>query len=811
MSGRYIGNLVQDIRFALRTVLLRNRVVTVVSVVTLALGIGASTAVFSVIDAVLLKPLPYPEPHRLFRLYQTFDRAGNDLGVVTGPGFVDYRDRVKSFDSLACLFTYEEVGFDLTGGERPERVVAMRISSGFFKTIGQEPALGREFTREEEQAGVNLTVVSHGLWQRHLGGNQESLGESLVLDGEPFTVVGVMPVGFHDIVGGDVDLWTVQNLEPGGSNTRGNHYLSVIGRLKPGVALSEAQAELDVVSRQMSEDLRESPVFARLIPLREDAVGRSRLLLYVLLGAVGILLLIACVNVANLFLARSVARDKEMAIRAALGASHLRLIRQLLTEGLLIAGLGGLFGLALAWSGAQALVALQPDSLPRLGTVALDSRLLAFNVGVTLLTVFLFGLVPALRSSRPCLTSVLNDAQKGSSVGRGHARLRNLLAAAQVALAVALLIGAGLLMKSFVVLSRVDLGFNPGHVTSFVVHLPDSRYGDPDGRRQFHSALTERIELMPGVEAAGSISKLPVAGPSLIWTFGIDGRPEPGRGEPWPMANIRCVDGDYFRAMEIPLLRGRLFDERDHAESRPVALISESVANRYWPGADPLGEGIRSDGRVRTIVGIVRDTRHDLRERASRKVYFPHGQFAGNRNWAMTQVVRTEKRRAGLLPLIRDELSRIDSDLIVHNARSMNEVIAYGVSQQRFAVTLMGAFAGVALLLAAVGVYGVLSYLVHQRTQEFGIRMALGADRRHVRGLVANQGLRLALVGMASGWAISLTMARWLSPLLFEVSVVDPAIYSGASLVIITVALFAGDVPARRAAHVEPLQALRCE
>ncbi len=332
-------DLYQDIHFAFRTLLLKNHSLTAVSVITLALGIGASTAIFSVIDAVLLKSLPYPEPHRLIRLYQDFNQAGDGPEFVTAPDFVDYRDRVKSLESLACLYTYREVGFDLTGGDRPERVVSTRVSSGFFKTLGQEPALGREFTREEERAGVNLTVISHGLWQRHFGGDRSCLGKSLPLDGKPFTVIGVMPEEFHDIVGGDMDLWTVQNLELSGSNSRGNHYLSVIGRLETGVTFSEAQAELDVVSRQLSDEFRERPMFAKLIPLHDDTVGRARLLLYVLLVAVGMLLLIACVNVANLLLARSAARDKEMAIRAALGSGRLRLVRQLLTENMAIAAL----------------------------------------------------------------------------------------------------------------------------------------------------------------------------------------------------------------------------------------------------------------------------------------------------------------------------------------------------------------------------------------------------------------------------------------------------------------------------------------
>ena len=806
-------DLFQDIRFAFRTLVLKNRALTVVSVATLALGIGASTAIFSVIDTVLLKPLSYPEPHRLFRLYQVSDCGDDDPQFVTAPDFVEYRDQVRGFESLASLYTYRAVGFDLTGGAggTPERVISLPVSSGFFKTLGHEPALGREFTRDDERAGVHLTVVSHGLWQRHFGGDKECLGKSLVLDGMPFTVIGIMPEGFRDIVGGNADLWTVQNLELGGSNTRGNHYLSVIGRLAEGAALSEAQAEVDVVSRQLSEEFRESPMFAKLVPLHDDTVGRARLLLYVLLGAVAMLLLIACVNVANLLLARSAARDNEMAIRVALGSGRLRLIRQLLTESLTIAGLGGLFGLVLAWGGTRALVALQPESLPRVGNIALDGRLLAFNVGVTLLTVLLFGLIPALRSSRPSLAGALHGAQRGATIGRRQARIRSTLVATQVALAVILLIGAGLLSKSFLVLLNVDLGFNADQVVTFVVHLPDSRYSTPKERRLFHRTFQERIESIPAVRSAGSISKLPADGRYHIWGFLIDGRPRPGRGEPWPLANIRCVDGSYFKGMQIPLIRGRLLDERDHADSLQVALISQSVADKYWPGEDALGGGIITDDRVRTIVGIVNDTRHDIRDRASRKIYLPHRQFADNRNWAMTQVVRTEGQRADLVPLIRDELSRIDPDLIVHNVRPLNEVVAFGISQQRFAVLLMGAFAGAALLLAAIGVYGVLSFLVQQRKQEIGVRMALGAQRQQVRGLVANQGLRLASIGLALGLAASLAMARWLSSLLFEVSVTDPAIYAGTSLLLVTVAWLAGYVPARRAARVEPLQALRYE
>jgi predicted permease len=805
-------DILRDLRFALRG-FAKNRALTIVCIVTLAVGIGANTAVYSVIQSILLRPLPYPDPDRLVRLYQTFEKTPDEQSYVTAPDFVDSRDQLTHFETLACLYTYRETGFDLTGRDRPERIVALRVSADFFDVFRTAPLLGRRFKREEERADVRNIVLSYDLWQRHFDGDRECLGQSLILDGEAHTVVGVMPEGFLDYLGGDVDLWIPQNLELTGSNHRNNHFLTVVGRLKAGSGLGEAQAELDVLAHRLSEQFRESELFAVLVPLHEDLVARARLMLYVLFAAVGLVLLIACVNVANLFMTRATAREKEMAIRSALGSSRASIIRQLLVEGTTLAFVGGLAGVLLAWWGVRVLTALRPEGLPLTSEITFDTGLLAFTAAVTLLTALLFGLIPAWHASKPSPVMALREAGRGSDTGvHGRQKARGLLVASQVALAVLLLIGAGLLTKSFYRLLHVDMGFVPENVSTFIVHLPGSRYGEPDERVRFYENFRARVEAIPGVTAMGATSKLPASGRYHMWGFRIDGRESANEEERWAMANIRCVDGAYFEAMQIPLRRGRLIDERDHAEGPRVALISESVATRYWEeDEDPLGARILLGDELRTIVGIVKDTRHDLQDTASRKVYLPHDQFADNRNWKMTQVVRAEPGRTDLITLIREELSQLDADLILYDPRPLTDIVATGISHNRFAMTMMSIFAGMALLLAAVGVYGVLSYFVNQRTHEIGIRMALGAQRHQVRGMVVRQGLKLAAIGIVGGLAVSFAASRWLTSLVFEVSIIDPWTYVGVSIGILGLVWFAGFIPARRAVRVDPLSALRYE
>jgi putative ABC transport system permease protein len=804
-------DILQELRVAVRG-FSRNRALTAVCVVTLALGIGANTAVYSVIHSVLLKPLPYPEPDRLVRLYQIFGKTPDEPTYVTAPDFVDFREQLESFETLACLYTYRETGFDLTGRDQPERVVALRVSAGFFEVYRTAPMLGRTFSRDEERADARNIIISYDLWQRHFGGDPGCLGQSLTLDGEAYAVVGVMPEGFRDAIAGEVDLWIPQNLELTGSNHRNNFFLTVVGRLESGTSLREARAELDLVARRLTEQFRKTEVLAALVPLHEDQVGRARQMLYILFAAVGLVLLIACVNVANLFMARAAARQQEMAIRSALGSSRAAIIRQLLVESVTLAVFGGLAGVLVAWWGVRALVALQPEGLSRTGDITFDAGLLAFSGAITLLTALLFGLLPAWRSSNPAPATALREAGRGSDIGHGRQRARGILVASQVALAVVLLIGAGLLSQSFCRLLHVEMGFTPENVSTFVVHLPDSRYGEPHDRIRFYEDFRARVEAIPGVSAVGAISKLPASGRYHMWGFQIDGRESVNEDEEWPMANIRCVDGNYFEAMQIPLRRGRLFDERDHAGGPLVVLISESVAARYWADDDdPLGDRILFGEEPRTIVGIVQDTRHDLRDAASRKVYVPHDQFTDNRNWNLTQVVRTESNRADLIPLIREQLSQLDANLILYKPRPLDDIVAAGIAHNRFAMTMMVIFAGMALLLAAVGVYGVLSYFVSQRTHEIGIRMALGAQRYQVRAMVVRQGLKLALIGISGGLAVSFAASRWLSSLVFEISVVDPWTYAGVSLGLLGLAWLAGFVPARRAVRIDPLRALRYE
>lgn len=800
----------QDVRIAVRT-LGRTPGFAAVAILTLALGIGANTAVFTVLNSVLLTPLPYDQPERLVRIYTAYDQCPDCRNVLSGPDFVDHRARVEAFENVAVLYTYRERGVDITQEGTPRRVRALPVSSGYFEVFRAPPLLGRTFTRDEEREAARVAILSHALWQTHSSGDREILGHGITMDGASYTVIGVMPPTFLDVIAGEVDVWIPQDLQPDYMfNSRGNSYLTGIGRLAAGVTLAQAQAQLDVVSANLKELYPETNETrrVRIYPMFEEVVGPSRTMLFVLMGAAGLVLLIACVNVANLFLARSISRQRESAMRAALGAGPLRLARQLLIEGLVLAVAGGATGLIVAFAGMRFLLAISPESLARANEISFDPRLLGFTVAITVVTAVLFGLVPALRSARVSLNETLRDSTRGTTGGTSGRRMRDVLVASQMALALMLLIGAGLLMKSFVTQLRTNPGIEPENVLTFEVHLPDARYGDPDTRVRFHQLFQDRLRAVPGVRTVGATSWLPVTGRYHSW--GMRWRNAEEEIEGMSVQN-RIIEGDYFAAIGIDLLQGRTFTSADVRDAPPVAIISKMAADRAFPDGGAIGRPIVAAGKPRTVVGIVSDVAVDHRGTFQPTVYIPHTEYGDDRNWALIQVVSATANPSSLLPLVRSELTAIDRDLVVYHPRTMAAIMGRQVARDRFALTLMGVFAAVALTLAAIGIYGVLSYSVSQRTQEIGIRMALGARPAQVRGIVVGQGLVLAAIGIAAGIGGAFGLTRLLDSMVFGVSVRDPFIFVVVPVTLGLVAVLAGYLPARRATKVNPMEALRSE
>jgi predicted permease len=801
--------LLQDIKYAVRTLRKQPGFLLVVCG-TLALGIGANTAVFTVLNSVLLRPLPYHQPDRLVRVYQSFQSFPDTRSYLSGVDFVHFRDNVDAFDAFAAMYTYRETGFDLTGAGSPQRVRALQISSGFFEAYGATPLLGRTFTPEEDRSDQQLVILSHHIWRNVTESDNHIVGRSLVLDGSPYTVVGVMRPGFLDVVAGEIDVWVPLNLEEGGWNSRGNHYLTAIGRLRPGVTSMQAESQLVAANEALHElygDSENDDRMVAVVPLFEDVVGETGATLFVLMGAAGLVLLIACVNVANLFLGRSIARQKEIAIRAALGSGRGRLLSQLVIEGLVIAEIGGVVGLGGTYWGVQALLAMSPESLARAEEVTFSPNLLAFTAGVTLLTGLLFSLAPGWQSIRLNVNQTLRDGGGGNSGGARSSRVRGVLVASQISLALVLLVGAGLLMKSFVALRQLQLGFTPDNATTFEVHLPTARYGEPRDRVTFHRDLHDRLSTIAGVAAVGAVSRLPVTGSYHQWGFQwID-----DSGERQGAAiQVRVTEGDYFGTLGISLLNGRDFRRTDTSESEPVVILNEAAAERSFPNGGAVGKTVRFGGREQTVVGIVSNVAHGHRDALGPKIYWPHSQ-ADDRNWALTQIVTTTAPRDDIVGLVRRELSALDADLVVYQARTMADVMGRQIAQERFALTLMGIFALVALALAAIGIYGVLSYSVNQRAREIGIRMALGAKAVQVRRIVVGQGIKLAALGIVVGLAGAVALGRLLDSMVFEVSVADPVVLVSVAIGLAAVAILASYLPARRATRVDPIDALREE
>ncbi len=807
MWGRaWLRQFIQDLKYGLRT-MRRNPGFTAVAVLTLALGIGANTAIFSVVNAVLLRPLPYREPARLVTVLH------DGWKPVAPANFLDWREQSRSFESMAAAQSWN---LTMTGRDQPEQLNVLQTSAEMFQVLGVNAALGRTYAAGEDRPGQEQVVVlSQRLWLRRFGGDRNVVGRQVMLDGKPYTVVGVMPPDFQfaPFWAMHAEAWLPLNLGERVNDRRGQS-LRVFARLKPGVTREQAQAEMEAISRRLEEQYpRENEGLTMSVDsLHEKVVGKSRPALLVILGAVGFVLLIACANVANLMLAKAAVRRKEIAVRVALGAGRGRVIRQLLTESLMLSLAGGGAGLLLAYWGNAAVASLGPDTLPRVQTVGLDAGVLTFTLGLSVVVGLLFGLAPALRSTKTDLNVSLKDRARGSTSDRRHDRVRQLLVVGEIALSLVLLVGGGLMMRSFLRLTSVDPGFDPRGVLTATVPLAGSRYSTDEQRAAFFQRLTTQVSTLPGVESASAINHLPLGGD--VWTFGfnVEGRPAPPGAER-PGAVYRVVRPDYFRTMGAALLKGRDFTERDDASAPGVVIVNEALARRQWPGEEPLGQRITVGGegaKPREVVGVVRDLKQgEWSSEPKPEMYLPHAQGASPRS--MTLVVRAASDLSAVEPLVRREVWAIDKDLPVSQVKSMEEVVAASVGQQRFNTLLIGGFAAAALLLAAAGVYGVMSYMVAERTHEIGVRMALGARGRDVLGMVIGQGLVLTLFGLAVGLAGALALARVMNGILYEVSATDPLVFGAVAGVLTLSALLACYVPARRATKVDPMLALRHE
>jgi putative ABC transport system permease protein len=811
----FLETFLEDIRFGTR-MLVKNPGFTIVAVLTLALGIGANAAIFGVVDAVLLRPLAYKDADRLVTILH---RGDNPVAVAN---YIDWRDQSSSFEAMGAADYWSA---NLSGIDSPEHILGLSVTQSLLPLLGVEPLLGRLFVAGEDQKGAEHEVIlSYGLWQRRFAGDSKVVGKGITLDGQQYTVLGVMPrtFKFAPFWATRAEMW-VPNAFGDRIHSREGNSLRIFARLKRDVALSEARAEIATITARLEQKFPGTNRDVAVTPLKQNVVGQIKAPLLLLLGAVGFVLLIACANVAHMLLARSATRQKEIAVRTALGAPRTRVIRQLLTENLLLAAMGASAGLLLAAWGTRALVALSPAFIPRVDTIRIDNRVVLFLIAVTALTGVVFGLAPAMHASAVNLTDTLKDGGRGGSDGNRRNRLRSFLVASEFALALILLIGAGLMVRSFFALQSIDPGFNPHGVLSMAVSVAGTQESEPHRRAIFYRQLIERVGTLPGVEAAGGINHLPLAGDLWGWPFAIEGRGKSLPGES-PMAVYRIVMPGYFETMRLAVLGGREIAASDDASAPGVVLINEKAAREYWPGENPLGKHITFDEDQRasptwlTVIGIVRDAKQgEWAEAPYPEVYLAalqNGGFLGERESHasyITLVVRTRGNPAALSGLIKNTVWSFDRNLAISEVLTMDDVVAEANAEPRFEMALLAVFAAVALILAAVGIYGVMSYSVERRTREIGIRISLGASRTDVLRLVVRQGMALALAGSAAGIVGALLLSRLMTKLLYGVRPTDPLTFSGVAILLTLVALAANYLPARRATRVDPIVALRYE
>jgi putative ABC transport system permease protein len=811
-----MGNTWQDIRYGFR-MLTKTPGFTVVAVLTLALGIGANTAIFSVVNAVLLRPLPFPDAPRLINVSQVDNVNRAFTGIeVSFTKFGMIREQSRSFESSAV---YYPLTMSLVTQHEPELVPAAHASLDLFRTLGEQPALGRSFTPEEDQpGGADVAVVTDGFWHSHFGGDPGLIGRTLTLDGRNVTVVGILPADFRfPMQFPEPQIWVPRVFESDFLSPvqvhSGAGYLNFLGRLRPGVSLPNAQAELDTINGRYRQEFgsnADQKYGLAVVSLEQLLVGTLRPSLLVLLAAVGFVLLIACANVASLLLVRATARSKEIAVRKTLGASRLRLVRQLLSESLLLSVLGGALGVLLA-AGLMPLVRLiSPGTVPRLEQSTVDGTVLLFTLALCMLTGLAFGLVPALQITGRGLHDALKEGGRGSSDGGVRNRFRSLLVVAEVAVALVLMTGAGLLIKSFARLMEVNPGFESRSLLTFPINLPKVRYSKPEQQVQFYQQLLERVKAVPAVQSAGLVSDLPLGGVTPYYFFCPEGIACQGIGKD-PVVARSQVSPDYFQSLRTPLLRGRFFTDQDVAGNTNVVIVNQSLADRYWPNQDPIGKHLANsrDKIQREVVGVVADVKFStLSAPNTEEMFLPIEQVG----WpAATLVVRSQSDRAALVSAVRQQIAQLDPTLPVSGILSMDEVVSTSVAQPRLIMQFVGIFAGLALLLAAVGIYAVMAYSVTQRRQEMGIRMALGAQPRHILQLVVGHGMGLTLVGVALGIAASFGLTRLLASLLFGTGATDPLAFSVATVLLAATALLACYVPARRATRLDPMLALRYE
>jgi len=805
----------QDIRYAWRQ-LWSTPTVTSVAILTMALGIAAATAVFSVADGVLFRPLPYANPDRLVMVWDRW--TGWPATWISDAEFIDYRDRARSF---AHVGVFTDLSRNLTGGQAPERVHVGVVSAGVFPALGVHPSLGRVFEAEEDRrGGPRVAVISDGLWRRRYDADPHIIGRTMMLDDSSTTIIGVMPASFHlplDFAGDATDLWVplaLGNVDP---TVRGGHYLNLIARLQPGATLASADAEVRAMAQRMVVDYPRgySPNFgASIRPLTSQVLGEVRPTIFILTAAVAFVLLIACANVASLLLGRARARQREMAVRASLGASRRHIMQQLLIEALVLVVLSGCIGVAFALLGVHALAAAAPRDVPRIQSITIDGPVLVFALLVTVGTGLACGLAPALHATRADLHLALKEAGRGSASDRRGEHLRRSLIVAEVALSVVLLVGAGLLARSFARLRAVDPGFDPSSVLTARISLPASKYPDSHSRRAFYRAAVDAVRALPGVTDAAVVRVLPLTAVMGDWSFRPDGVP---RGQEKAAGDWQVISPAYFRVMHIPMKSGRALDETDDERAPGAVIVNEALARRAWPGQQPLGQHIRmggSDSALRTVVGVVADVRHRGLDADPRpEIYLPHSQWTvgGAAVPEMYFVLRSSRDPRTLAIGLRHIIQSLNPDLPLTNVRTMDEVLSGWTAARRISFLVLAALAIAAAVLAAVGLYGVVSYAVAQRTTEFGIRRALGATTSSVIGLVARQGATPVANGIGVGLVGAFALSRLMAAILFHVSATDPVIFAAVPAFVAVVAAAATYLPALRATRVDPLTAVRFE
>ena len=807
-----MSSLFQDLRYGIR-MLSKSPGFATVAILTLALGIGANTAIFSIVDPLIIRPLPFQNLDRLVKVWETIPSQGVDRNEAAVANFTDWRDQNHVFEHLGA---YAWWNANVSGIEVPERVQGFLVSPDLFAALGVTPVLGRTFLPEEEKPGKDHEVMlSYGYWQLRFAGDPRIIGKTLTLNAISRTVVGVMPANFNFPPGGEV--WAPFAIDPKERQARQSHFLLVVGRLKPGVTREHAQAEMNTIANRLEQQYPKTNTGRRvvLIPLASDVVRQYRPALLVLLAAVGFLLLIACANVANLMLARSASRRRELAIRATLGAGRLRVVRQLITESIILGILGGALGVVFAVWGVGLLPKLFPPEfmrfIPGADRMTVDLRALGFTFLLSLLTGVIFGLAPALRVSRLDLNETLKEGAAQAGGTAGHHRLRNALVISEISLALVLLIGTGLMAKSFAHLLEMNPGFRTDHVLTMEMALPMAKYKEDQKAAAFYQQLLERVRALPGVQSAAATSNLPLDGTNSTAGILIEGRPAPLPGH-INEVNFRVITPGYFQTVGVPLLEGRSVADQDSATAPPVLVVNQGAAQRYWPGEDPVGKRIGFGEGPKdpwlTVIGVAANVRNDLTEMPKDEIYLPYTQSDSH---FMVLTVRTAGEPLSIASAVRSEIAGIDPDQPVSHVQSFDDVRWQALFTARVPAVLLGIFAAAALILAGVGVYGVMAYVVSQQTHELGIRMALGAQRSDVMKLVLGQGLRLSAIGLSIGLAGSLALTRVMASLLYGVSATDPATFLSITALLAGVALLACYVPARRAMRVDPMVALRYE